>query len=593
MNTEQVSERIISCIESFPKGAKLVYLSDAKKFISEISVNRKDERICFLDKDGKAESIPFKRLSVIAKELASGNPIHVQTAYKSGGNDSAKIETILANIPHVGWKKIKRKKHIVWYDYPIHPLLVPFNLDSKDWMEPEWALAVLIYEDVVLPSSYVTIPTDLAKLLDEKSTSRGTKSWQARISNINEARKPVRKDEKGFGGGPGTRERAEYWEKSYKQDPNQVKVLAAFALKPSQAATLLANRLGLSLPSADRLGGSTGIGTNLIFFGPPGTGKSHDAKIMAGTNPEPVKVLFHPEYTYNDFFGLYRPVVGSDTSSQIEAYDGGLRNKPICYFEFVAGPLLEALKQALQNPGQQTYLIIDEINRGDCAAIFGDNFHLLDRKSDGSSCYEISIRQEAAAWLDDRKVPWRSRGDKLYFPSNFTILATMNTSDQSLYPMDSAFKRRWEWQSCDLNFDALKLFLNGRPCLKDIKTTWDWITIVERLNSCILQCHLEDKQIGPWFMKPNEASGEIDSKAFANKCLYYLWDDVFKDDQMADHSPFIDKPGSVIRSFHELQKKFKDGGMASIFKEGILKDAEFVNPKASPAIEETPLPTNA
>jgi len=320
---------------------------------------------------------------------------------------------------------------------------------------------------------------------------------------------------------------------------------------------------------------STVPGENIIYFGPPGTGKSHTAEEVAGGDPDQIRVLFHPEYTYNDFFGAYRPVVGSDSSSQIEAYNGGRRAKPVCYFEFVPGPLLESLKQAFNVPTKHIHFIIDEINRGDCAAIFGDVLQLLDRSPNGASKYGISVRQEARAWLDANCPAWRTRGGKLYFPANFTILATMNTSDQSLYPMDSAFKRRWQWRSCNLESTAVLAFLGGkRPALQDAKKKWDWITVLDRINSQILRDHLEDKQIGPWFIAPVRETGLIDSNSFGNKCLYYLWHDVFKDAQVSETSPFKDG----IRSFQELQSKFADGGLQAIFKDELLRGTEFGRP---------------
>jgi MoxR-like ATPase len=225
-------------------------------------------------------------------------------------------------------------------------------------------------------------------------------------------------------------------------------------------------------------------GDNIIYFGPPGTGKSHQAELVAESSPETIHVLFHPEYTYNDFFGLYKPVVGADPKIDVLSHDGKECKKPIPYFAFVPGPLLLALANAFGNPYDPVYLIIDEINRGDCAAIFGDILQLLDRKPDGSSRYAISISAEAAAWLDSMEVEWHDRDGKLFFPTNFTILATMNTSDQGLYPMDSAFKRRWQWQSCGLSFQPVLEYLGKkRPILHDAILKWDWEKLVLQINS--------------------------------------------------------------------------------------------------------------
>jgi hypothetical protein len=319
---------------------------------------------------------------------------------------------------------------------------------------------------------------------------------------------------------------------------------------------------------------STGIGRNIIFFGPPGTGKSYAANEMAGGSPEPFRVLFHPEYTYSDFLGVYRPVVGSDpAAAKIESVTGTEQPRPVCYFDFVPGPLLRALQQAFTDASAHIYLIVDEINRGDCAAIFGDILQLLDRRPDGSSLYGITVRPEAQAFLDKECPGWLDAGaKKLRLPSNFTILATMNTSDQSLYPMDSAFKRRWEWRSCNIDFAPVIEFLGGkRPKLHDGKRSWDWIKLVTNLNSQIAVVRLEDRQLGQWFIS-ELADGSVDVEAFRNKVLYFLWHDVFKDDRLGPSSPFKEEP--PIHTFLELQSRFNDGGLANIFKESILAGAE-------------------
>lgn len=315
------------------------------------------------------------------------------------------------------------------------------------------------------------------------------------------------------------------------------------------------------------------IGKNLIYFGPPGTGKSHRAnQEISKAGAESTKTLFHPDYTYGDFFGTYRPVVGSDPSStnfkNLEGQEG--LPMPVNYFEFVPGPFMKAITNSLQDQTKPHYLLIDEINRGDCSAIFGDVFQLLDRKEDGSSEYGVELRPEAAEWLGEKVANWdEAEKGKLRIPGNLSILGTMNTSDQNLYPMDTAFKRRWEWESCSVEAEYeefKKKFSNA--LLNDGKKKWDWLALIEKLNSLITnESNMEDKQIGPWFLKPNGA-GAVCRKAFSNKLLFYLWFDVFKDEQDSPNSPF--DLNDDIRTFGQLQEEFDKNGLEGIFEFGVL-----------------------
>ena len=163
---------------------------------------------------------------------------------------------------------------------------------------------------------------------------------------------------------------------------------------------------------------------------------------------------FHPEYSYGDFVGSYRPMVGTYLSEKAKDPNGKEIQMPVNYFDFVPGPFMNAVADALLNSSEPHYLLIDEINRGDCSSIFGDVFQLLDRDKTGSSKYGIHLRPEIERWLNHKlgngNLPIGNKLNQLRLPPNLFILGTMNTSDQNLYPMDSAFKRRWEWQSCSV-----------------------------------------------------------------------------------------------------------------------------------------------
>ena len=309
-------------------------------------------------------------------------------------------------------------------------------------------------------------------------------------------------------------------------------------------------------------------GSNVIFFGPPGTGKSTEVKTRVGS-ASMFRTQFHPEYSHADLIGSYRAVVGSesDPTNQVVGHDGRIIARPVNYFAFVPGPFVLALERAF-GTSDPIFFVVEEINRGDCAAIFGDAFQLLDREDAGRSEYGITPKPELVSYFKAKNVNYDITGDgKLYLPPNLSLLATMNTSDQSLYPMDSAFKRRWHWVACSIDFDQLLAYTGGvRPYLDDGKTKWDWIKLLELMNKNIVSDRMEDKQIGPWFIKPAK-NGLVAWDTFLNKCLFYLWHDVFKDEQLSDLSPFKTDGPEV---FGEMQAHIRDNGLAAGFKLGLL-----------------------
>lgn len=308
---------------------------------------------------------------------------------------------------------------------------------------------------------------------------------------------------------------------------------------------------------------------NIIYFGSPGTGKSFRAKTDFA-NADTFTTLFHPEYTYSDFVGSYRPVIGHERDQpEIDSHDGGTIAKPVNYFEFVPGPLVNALTAAFEKPEQSVCLLIDELNRGECAAIFGDIFQLLDRDEAGTSEYGITIKPELRKYFVDREINFDIKNNgKLYLPSNLSLVATMNTSDQSLYPIDAAFKRRWDWIACPINFDELKAaYPNQEIFMSDGHEKWSWESLITVINKYISKNHMEDKQIGPWFLRPS-SDGEINYDAFLNKCLFYLWHDVYKDDQDSDDSPFV--ANDQVNSFSQVQIAMRVGGLKAGFKNELI-----------------------
>lgn len=223
-------------------------------------------------------------------------------------------------------------------------------------------------------------------------------------------------------------------------------------------------------------------------------------------------------------------------------------------YEFIPQAFTNAYVEAW-NTEEEVYLIIEEINRGNCAQIFGDLFQLLDRKNSVSE-YPVEADADLQSYLnktlakttrtdipDDVK-----SGEKLMLPSNLYIWATMNTSDQSLFPIDSAFKRRWDWKYIPIS-DAGKNYV-----IEIDNDQYDWWSFLTAINTIIESTtHSEDKKLGYFFAKAKD--GRITADTFVSKVIFYLWNDVFKDNE-SNHKAFKDSNGEML-AFHRF---FHDDG---------------------------------
>lgn len=294
------------------------------------------------------------------------------------------------------------------------------------------------------------------------------------------------------------------------------------------------------------------IPRQIIYYGAPGTGKSHSVKRETEEwekKGRVVRTTFHPDSDYSTFVGAYKP-----TTESVQRYD--IYNKPITKdgqpvmeqvitYEFVAQAFLHAYINAWKNREEPEFLIIEEINRGNCAQIFGDLFQLLDRSDDGYSEYSVRADKDlqkhltnafADVVLDD--YPKVKSGEVLILPKNLYLRATMNTSDQSLFPIDSAFKRRWDWKYVPIakgNDNGVEL--DWEIAIDSEK--YDWWTFIETVNKHIFgTTNSEDKQLGFFFCKAKD--NIIDAETFVGKVIFYLWNDVFKDYGF-DDPIFVDK----------------------------------------------------
>ena len=267
-----------------------------------------------------------------------------------------------------------------------------------------------------------------------------------------------------------------------------------------------------------------------IFYGAPGTGKSHTVDKYYVKGNKCFRITFHPDTDYASFVGCYKPKMGGSTGEDIT-------------YSFVPQVFLNAYIYAWNHPGEPTYLVIEELNRGNCAQIFGDIFQLLDRQKEGHpgySKYTINADSDIATYLEGKledKERYETVIREIYapkefdfsilaLPDNLNILATMNTSDQSLFPIDSAFKRRWEMEYVGVNYtDA------GQFTVKiDDEHKYSWADILKGLNGYIKQeKHSTNRVLGNRFVQADE-NNVISEEAFRDKVLFFLFNDVFKDE---------------------------------------------------------------
>lgn len=302
----------------------------------------------------------------------------------------------------------------------------------------------------------------------------------------------------------------------------------------------------------------------VIYYGAPGTGKSHKIKeCLEGVSNENIfRTTFHPDSDYSTFVGAYKPTMrkqyrydacGIVKYSDEDDLAGMKKGEPIVEriieYRFVPQSFLNAYMQAYRKPEEKVYLIIEEINRGNCAQIFGDLFQLLDRDKNGVSEYAIKADADLRAFLEDElgKDNIGIKDGELRLPSNLYIYATMNTSDQSLFPIDSAFKRRWDWEYEPIKYKNIDWVID----IDGLK--YRWCDFQREVNNRILKdTGSEDKMLGDYFVNP--PAKVISYDLFRNKILFYLWNDVCKDGD-ADIFP-TDEDFSFSKLYDEDSRRY-------------------------------------
>jgi hypothetical protein len=276
-------------------------------------------------------------------------------------------------------------------------------------------------------------------------------------------------------------------------------------------------------------------GENVIFYGAPGTGKSYKVNELIKHNKY-VRTVFHPDLQNSDFFGCLKPQMnGTDVE-----------------YRFLPGPFMKAFALAIKETGKPVYLVIEELNRAPAAAVFGDLFLLLDRGPDGSGEYDVDFpTDESENWLHEQDPIGHK---KLQLPSNLFIYATMNSADQGVYPIDTAFRRRWKHEYLPIDY---KNGTKGEVAYVvdsfGTKQEMGWQEFVKKLNKCLLENNelevAEDRLLGQWFVREYE----LDGKSIPEKVLVYLWDDLLRHEDRG--IIFNDK----VKTYGVLAKRIGEG----------------------------------
>jgi len=276
--------------------------------------------------------------------------------------------------------------------------------------------------------------------------------------------------------------------------------------------------------------------SNTIYYGAPGVGKSFciDQKC---NDENSIRTIFHPDTQNSDFVGCLKPKMnGTDV-----------------IYEFRAGPFTKAIVKAYNNHDKHIYLVIEEINRASSAAVFGEIFQLLDRNAAGRSVYPIDLADPDMLEYIESKAPEAITNGQLRIPSNLSLFATMNSSDQAVMPMDTAFKRRWVFEYIPIDFSSCPMGSLSIPIRDNGEIKVNWSDFAKSINNALIDNSIpEDRLLGPWFLSPAELkTSELAQQALKGKVCLYLWDDVLRH----GHSTVIFDVG--IKNYGQLNTSFK------------------------------------
>lgn len=527
--------------------------------ISEI--DRANDRI-ILDVSGNTKSRPLEELRRIWEVMCEKPCAHVDSVLGGSGSSRSQPETILANLPYVEWLLVDGKKNIAYVgddthapgtlkrmdedknrEYeslmraprPRNPLLPPDEENDDTHAVPDRAhlLAIdnrdFIFSCLEIMSQHRLFNGFTLPIME----SREQCALLFRHNNIHGIlfrREPGITDEEFRAATQDEGGRSRYYTDTYSIGEHEYYVSSQWRGDKRDREAFLDWLFELLLTIRFETGFTTEFERNRIVFGAPGTGKSHrlnaDRLRLLALYPNNFeRVTFHPEYTYSQFVGSYKPVTDEK---------GDIR------YDFVPGPFMRVLVAALKSGRTETpqphLLLIEEINRAKVAAVFGDVFQLLDRDDSGASAYEIHATEDIKKYLISEL---GKATDIIRIPDNMFIWATMNSADQGVYPMDTAFKRRWNFEY--IGIDENDAEVGGIVTLGrgDNARDVNWNQLRRAINETLARNYNvnEDKLLGPYFLSHRDFAYNEDGRmanperfiqAFKSKVLMYLYEDAAK-----------------------------------------------------------------
>ncbi len=516
-------QHILELIDTLEKGVPFDYVKPGgnKAVLVSVDFEKKEVSAKRVSEDGNEQSVKFieANLELIENDVVENKPFSMDKVFNNGGNARSVIEALLARTAefHACW--INRHKHLVWIPSKVHDAGAASVIEVKDIPAP-----VYVKPANTMQTIYFGTPgSGKSHTVREKVKEfngmlfRTTFHPDTDYASFVGSYKPVVKSTG----------------KSIPTDYTQKQLADLLKKEYAEAADKVTALLSFSLRYVGYFNGTIAKFSKKEFLTDANLSESYSAEITKMVN-------------------LYDWLVES----------GMVSESNVISYEFVPQAFTDAYVEAWKDTDKPVFLVIEEINRGNCAQIFGDLFQLLDRDKNGYSEYSIQAEADLKKYLDNRlgeDQPGIADG-KLRLPSNFHILATMNTSDQSLFPMDSAFKRRWDWEYVPIEPENPK----SQFTISIGDKNYDWKSFLTAANDHIKEVsESEDKQMGNFFIKD-----DIKEKDFVSKVMFYIWSEVCKDEYRA-RSFFHYKDGNNDEfSFNQL---FKNEGGKTVIDTGILQ----------------------